>query len=89
MATPTTLRQHGEVNKEAPSASNVSMASSTTSPSVVDEEEGSNSSDDSAVRLRSKHRKVDHGKSLMKIKDQVLIKNKVHCANCLVQVHCK
>ena len=80
MATPTTLQPY----KEVPSNIHVGEMSSTitTSPSVVEEDEGGMSSDESSHRALGREKSA-HGKTLLKITDKVLIKNKVHCDYCL------
>ena len=77
MATPTTLRP-GEATTEAPANLYVGeMSSASTSPSMVEEEEGGMSSDESVHRVLGKDKSA-HGKTLLKMKDKVLIRNKVH-----------
>ena len=73
------------------SSVNVSLTSSTTadedSPALSEEEEGISSADadESILQLLGNQRK-DHGKTLLKIKDKVLIKNKV-CSSVPVPHH--
>ena len=86
MATPTILRP-GEATKEVPANLYVGeMSSASTSPSMVEEEEGSMSSDDSIHRVMGKDNSA-HGKTLLKMKDKVLIRNKVNYEYCLQCVY--
>lgn len=92
MATPTTVPQGG-ADKPGGSCSrvNLSLMSATTATTTVDEdslmvsedEEGISSADESILRLLG-NEKSDHCKTLLKIKDKVLIKNKV---SKFLQVH--
>ena len=87
MATPTTI-QPGDRDKEAP-PTNMEVCSFTTStdedsPSESEKEEGISSGDDSVLSLLGKPR-VARGKTLLKIKDKVVMKNKV-CSDITLKV---
>lgn len=93
MATPTTAPQGG-ADKTGGSCShiNLSLMSAATTTTVdedsvmaSEDEEGISSADESILRLL-RNQKLDHCKTVLKIKDKVLIKNKV-CKSLQIHYH--
>lgn len=76
MATPTTV-QLGGGDRDGGAPFDASLMTNTDEDSSS-EEEGISSGDDSVLRLLGKP-KLDHSKTLLKIKERVLMKNKVQC----------
>ena len=91
MATPTTVPQGG-ADKAGGNCSHINLSLISTTTTTADEdspedEEGISSADESVLRLMGKQ-KSDHYKTLLKIKDKVLIKNKV-CTSLSIHYHSK